>query len=195
MKKHLFLEGLVQTGKSTLIRECITPYMDKVGGLSSQRLLDKDGMACGYRLVPASNFHLNTPYCPGASGTFSLQGAFGTKKDLSVFETLGIALLNTTGQVMLLDEIGGSELLVPPFRKKLYRVLGGDIPCIGVLKLNEKAAFMSRSADYPGEVVDANRRLREALLNQFDAKIILYEEEKRSIIKEEIDRYLKTIFS
>lgn len=164
---HLFLEGPVKTGKSTLLRQCIEPYIEKTGGFSSQRLW-QDGRPCGYRLVPAENLRLDQPYEPGLPGIFTYHHQSDWRKDPAVFETLGVQLLSNLSdcELILLDEIGGSELLVPAFREKLYEVLSGPLPCIGVLKLSSKAAFMSRTSGYPGQVVDYNRQLREDLIGR-----------------------------
>jgi guanylate kinase len=43
MYKHLFLEADSGAGKSTLIRKIIAPYIDKIGGFTSQRLQNENG--------------------------------------------------------------------------------------------------------------------------------------------------------
>ena len=193
MNKHLFLEGQVQAGKSTLIRKCLEPYIDIVGGFSSQRIRGKDDRILGYRLVPAEDFLLDTDDAPDISGVFLYHNKDINKKDPRVFETLGVDLLSPTQnkQLILLDEIGGSELLVPEFKSELYDVLGGDIPCIGVIKLNSKAKFMSDTAGYPGKVVEANARLRQDLTDKFNARIINFDKDSAKIAEQEIKEFLE----
>ena len=192
---HLFLEGPVQTGKSTLIRECIAPYIDQIGGFSSQRLW-QDEKPCGYRLAQASELSLDAVYHPGLSDVFTYHNGDAFKKDPSVFIKRGVEFLEQAGDkpLILLDEIGGSELLVPEFRNKLYEVLSGATCCIGVLKLADKAAFMSRAAGYPGEVVDYNRQLRKDLSDKFGAKILSFRIEEKNALKQEIEKFLEGIF-
>ena len=55
MYRHLFLEGPIQTGKSTLLRRLLAPYKDQIGGFASQRMLNDDGRTIGYRIGPAVN--------------------------------------------------------------------------------------------------------------------------------------------
>ena len=54
---NLFIEGPIQTGKSTLIRkvlrEAFGPSLDGVAGFTSQRLTDAGGQLLGFRLAPA----------------------------------------------------------------------------------------------------------------------------------------------
>lgn len=192
---HLFLEGPAKTGKSTLIRECIAPFISQIGGFSSQRLW-QNGRPCGYRLTSAAELCLDKEYNPQMRHVFTWHDGKTSHKAPEIFETFGIALLSKASEkkLILLDEIGGSELLVPSFREKLYQTLDGPIPCIGVLKLSDKAKFMSKAAGYPGEVVRYNEHLREYLLEHCGTRILSYNKEYRDSLKEEILLFLKEIF-
>lgn len=193
---HLFLEGPVQTGKSTLIRQCISPYMDQIGGFSSQRLW-QNGRPRGYRLAPAGERALDAPLDLNVSGIFTCHSSQGSRKNPLVFEILGVELLEKAKgtSLILLDEIGGAELLVPAFRQKLYEILAGPVPCIGVIKLADKAGFMSRAAGYPGEVVDYNLQLRRDLTESFHGEICPFSPDRRNVIKHKIELFLERIFN
>lgn len=192
---HLFLEGPVQTGKSTLIRECIQPYLHKAGGFSCQRLW-REGIPCGYRITSPRELQLDAPYSPELSGIFLYHFGNESRKDPSVFETLGISMLEQTEgcSLILLDEIGGSELLIPSFRTRLYEILAGSIPCIGVLKLADKAKFMGKTAGYPGTVVEFNEQLRKDLHEKFGASVLSYNPACRDALKKEILQFTERIF-
>ncbi|MFR7986350.1 MAG: nucleoside-triphosphatase [Clostridia bacterium] len=192
---HLFLEGPAKTGKSTLIREEIAPYVDRIRGFSSQRLW-MDGRPCGYRLTPASQLQLDAEYFPQMSGVFTWHNGEESRKNPEVFEQLGVSLLEETSgaPLILLDEIGGSELLVPLFRKRLYEVLSAPIPCIGVLKLSSKAGFMIQAAGYPKEIVALNKHLRDWLLQSGRARILSFSSQNREVIRKEIKQFLKEVF-
>lgn len=192
---HLFLEGPIRTGKSTLLRECLRPFISQIGGFSSQRLW-LHGVPCGYRLTSASTLPLNQEYHPNLSGIFAWRDGKQSKRDLHVFETLGLSLLTTSDEIslILLDEIGGLELLVPPFREKLYEILAGKIPCIGVLKSPVKARFMKPPAGYPDDIASLNGELRASLLANGQTRILSYTPERRGQIKSEIQIFLKEIF-
>lgn len=61
MSKILFLEGPIQTGKSTLIREVLGSHLQECGGFASQRLVDASGQTRGFRIGPASTTDLTAP--------------------------------------------------------------------------------------------------------------------------------------
>lgn len=175
--KHLFLEGPIQTGKSTLIRkvlgECLKEHDDlKVAGFQSQRITDEKGDTVAFRIGPAPETGLTVPACELAinpeSDSDCLAGcvfkAFAsgkTRKFREVFEKQGVELLKksaaTAPHVILLDEIGGEELLCEGFREELYRVLGGETLCIGVIKAEASALRMSRGKD---DIVRLSRQLK-----------------------------------
>lgn len=143
---NLFIEGPIQTGKSTLIRKVLReffgPSLEGVAGFTSQRLTDADGQLLGFRLAPADA--ALTIVCDPASAdnVFKSFTADGTRVDMSVFETAGIRYLDEAletakagqTQVILLDEIGGHELASDAFRRKLYQLLDSEYPCVGVIK-------------------------------------------------------------
>ncbi|MGI6258116.1 MAG: hypothetical protein ACOYJU_08610, partial [Anaerovoracaceae bacterium] len=62
MAQHLFLEGPIRAGKSTFLRHLLRPYMDRVGGFTSQRLLDGQGNTKAFRIGPARGTTLTSPY-------------------------------------------------------------------------------------------------------------------------------------
>ncbi len=192
---HLFLEGSVQAGKSTLLRACIATHACQLGGFSSQRLWH-EGKPCGYRLVPAEDLELDREYEPGLSGIFAGHIGDVSLKDSTVFETLGVRLLSESlgKPLILLDEIGGAELLVPAFRRKLYQVLAGSAPCIGVLKLSDNADFMGRTAGYPAELVERNRQLRRDLLLRFDSEILAFSRSNQQALQGKIQGFLQQVW-
>ena len=56
---NLFIEGPIQTGKSTIIRRCLSDYKGVLGGFSSQRIREKNtGEVLGFSLMPASDFRV-----------------------------------------------------------------------------------------------------------------------------------------
>ena len=178
----IFLEGPIQTGKSTLIRELLGEHLRECGGFTSQRLIRESGETCGFRIGPASTTPLTAPvagFRPGPapsiddgyagdgtpvapapeyllaspdggiySGVFKYFDPMGNvHKTQEVFDILGVHYLTSSRNkpLILLDELGGSELLCEPFRRALYDVLSSGVPCLGVLKLADNARRMQRS--------------------------------------------------
>lgn len=199
MYRHLFLEGPIQMGKSTLLRELLSPYKDMIGGFASQRMLNDDGRTIGYRIGPADSTTLTIPFTEGRDlpGVFRIIHEDGnSEKFPEIFDTYGIELLDAAKgkKLILLDEIGGAELLNTGFREALYDVLAGETPCIGVIKLNSKASFMSKTAGYSSTVAEYNARLREKILNEYGGRILPFERGDNKL-KKEAEEFLCGIFT
>ena len=71
----------------------------------------------------------------------------------------------TRDSLVILDEIGGLELLSPEFSGALYRLLESDVPIIGVLKSPESAETMVKALGMYREFLPAAERLRAFLLS------------------------------
>lgn len=172
--KCLFLQGDSQIGKSTLILESILPFLPVITGFLSQRLI-KYGQTKAFCLTPielaASSLVM---YDAGIPNIF-LENTLGKwQKNEEVFRTYGVKLLsNLTGkQLVVLDEIGGMELLVEPFREKLYEVLSSDIPCIGVIKSHKNKSTMNKSVDLEEKYTVLYEKLYSDIEKTFDGIII-----------------------
>ena len=199
MCRHLFLEGPIQMGKSTLLRELLRPYKDMIGGFASQRMLNDEGRTIGYRIGPADSTTLTIPFTEGCDlpGVFRIIHEDGnSEKFPEVFDTYGIELLDAAKgkKLILLDEIGGAELLNTDFREALYDVLAGETPCIGVIKLNSKASSMSKTAGYSSIVTEYNKSLREKILNEYGGCILPFRRNDDGL-KKETEEFLCGIFT
>jgi hypothetical protein len=159
MNTNLFFEGPVRSGKSTILRQALLPYLPLLGGFVVQRLLALDGAPIAYRLISLEEIKnrgeagkvlftaVDAPYPNGGleNNPDSVSDIFlwvsPRRMDLTVFETKGIACLHqsTLNQIILLDEIGGVDLLCTNFRDELFAVLKSSTPCIGIIKEKEKA--------------------------------------------------------
>ena len=107
MAKHLFLEGPIQIGKSTFLRQFLAPYASQIAGFSSQRLTDIGGDTIAFRIVDAQDFRLTMPYedaiksnesMPEAlqnSGVFRVIPKGGKSENYyDVFENIGLKFLD-----------------------------------------------------------------------------------------------------
>lgn len=205
MSKHLFLEGPIQTGKSTLIRHCLGEHLTECGGFTSQRLIGADGSTKGFRIGPACATPLTAEADGPGPDTFKYFREDGTVLvDQSVFETVGVSLL-TSGKsrpLILLDEIGGSELLCPRFYHALYEILSGDIPCLGVLKLHENARRLQNqyAEENRPTIADLNLALRRKILDECGGQILYYERtgsssDEEDTVRNELTGFIRTVFS
>jgi len=197
MKKHFFLEGPIQEGKSTLIRKIIKDHLHRVGGFSSQRLLNDCGETVGFRLAPAAEaMALTAKYSPGLSDVFLYFDGEKTKMEPEIFTEIAINYLRESEgkELILLDEIGGIELLAPNFRLELYEILKRDIPCLGVLKLEISMRHMCDNAAVDRDCIDYHLKLRADLINRFGADIIRFERSYSEEAENAMKLFLESVF-
>ena len=196
MYKHLFLEADSGAGKSTLIRKIIAPYIDEIGGFTSQRLQNENNETIAFRIVPAQDLRLAVPYEDTPESIFRIitEDVRGLNKP-EIFESEGLKYLtdNDGKKLILLDEIGGIELRNDAFREKLHEVLAGDIPCIGVIKQNQKAARMSCQDGKTPITVQYNTEFREKMESKYNCKILQFQRNDPEV-ESEVYHFITNIF-
>ena len=194
MYRHLFIEGPIQTGKSTLLKNFLQPYSNDTAGFTCQRLTDKNGQTIAFRLGSADSTPLTAPYSPAADNIFRIIA--GEKKgynNINVFDTAA-DLINAeeNKRIILLDEIGGIEMLNESFRATLYNTLAGTVPCIGVLQQKNNAAAMS-TADLNNESISFyNNQLRQAITQ--NNGVILEYKRNDTALQKKIKDFLSGVF-
>jgi nucleoside-triphosphatase len=197
MKKHLFLEGSVQEGKSTLIRSLIKDYLPDIGGFSCQRLLDDTGRTLGFRAVPAFEaLELTAEYISVMPGLFLHFEDGKATASTEIFTDMVIGFLEHSKEkkLILLDEVGGIELMIPEFRRTLYEILDGTVPCLGVIKLESGIHTISRRLDMNHEVISCHRKFRSELTGRFHSDIIRFSRTKPEESEIVIRAFIRKIF-
>ena len=172
MISNLFFQGPVRSGKSSALRRELLPYLAELGGFVVQRLLDDGGSPVAYRMVSLDQIRqmgeaggalfleVDAPYSAvvrdGKSGIFLFTSPREVRKE--VFETAGVRCLQAAqgSKLVLLDEIGGVDLLCPLFRQALVALIRRNVPCIGVIKEIEKA----RDARFYNQELRASLNIR-----------------------------------
>lgn len=194
MYRHFFLEGPIQTGKSTLLKMLLQPHINDVAGFSCQRLTDKNGNTVAFRLGHADNTPLTAPYSPDSDNIFRIiAGENKGYNNIGVFDKAA-ELLNVSNnkKIILLDEIGGIEMLNESFRNALYETLAGITPCIGVIKQQNKAAAMSAAASKQKNILFYNNQLRQ-FIRENNGNILEFRRNDAAL-KKEIQVFLRKIF-
>ena len=159
MKRHLFLTGSIGCGKSTAITVALGEKITQCGGFLTRR----------YR-EPNLHFRLESP--DGQHSETFLDFSDGKPRlNMDVFSQSGVSLLR--GDILVLDEIGGIELLCPEFAAALEQVLRADIPVIGVLKGIGPAGALVEALGLSEAYIRAADRLRSQLRD--DENTLLYE--------------------
>ena len=66
--KHLFLEGPIRSGKSTLIKSCLKEFKGSLGGFSCKRYRDGSGDIRAFGLTGPDDFDVDGLYDPAVCG-------------------------------------------------------------------------------------------------------------------------------
>ena len=166
MKKNLFLTGPIGCGKSTSIATALGENIAKAGGFLTIRQRDDTGRAVAYWLKRPD----------GSDGQVIIQYQNRPyTMHPEVFEDLGIRLLEEAknASYVILDEIGGFEVLSEPFMAALLQLLDSDIPCIGVMKGVAPASKMIEKLGLGEVYVRKTEELRSWMCQ--DENTLLYE--------------------
>ena len=181
MKRKLFLTGPMGCGKSTAIAAAIGEKLPEFGGFLTKRIRNDAGKAIA--------FYLERP--DGKQREVFLDCETDLPKiDLEVFEKTAPKLLK--GNCVVLDEIGGLELLCPAFMTALDTLLKRDIPVIGVLKAEGPAGAMIQKLGLMQEYELAANRFRETLRNDPDTLVYdcgKFDEEALRLAKDWVKEY------
>lgn len=159
MKRRLFLTGPIGCGKSTAIANALGEKITCCGGFLTRRHRD-EVLSFTLESTDSKKCEIFLDFPDG-------QPRFHPE----VFPQLGVELL--AGKVLVLDEIGGVELLCSEFLTALNGVLDSDIPIIGVLKGEGPSGALVRKLGLSDEYNLAAARLRTYLLQ--DKNTLLYE--------------------
>lgn len=166
MKKNLFLTGSVGCGKSTSIATALGEALSEAGGFLTVRQKDETGRAVAYWLQK-----------PDGSGKQCIidYSAKPYTMHMEVFEEFGVQLLKEAQNAgyVILDEIGGFEVLSDPFTDALQQLLESDVPVIGVMKGAAPASKMIQKLGLGDAYVQKAEQLRQWMRQ--DENTLLYE--------------------
>lgn len=191
--KCLFLQGDSQTGKSTLILKSIQPFLSVTTGFLTQRLL-KESETKAFCLKPIESADASiAAYDVKKPDIFLEHSMDKWHRYEEVFETTGINLLtNLNGKkLIVLDEIGGMELLIEPFREKLYEVLSSGIPCIGVIKSYRNKAAMEKSVNLEQKYSILYQKLFRDIESNFGGIIISTNDSTKRYIESSVQTFIE----
>lgn len=191
--RHFFLTGTSGIGKSTLLMEVLQEMEFPISGFFAQRQLLPDGTTGGFRLLPwGSRLPLTATYQAEASDLFIKKSDTGWQKDLHVFQTTAITLLNEKTPLKCLDEIGGTELLVPEFLNALYALLESDVYCVGVIKSPQNLTSMMTRVEMKKQEAIKLQKLHKDMTQQFHSVIVELTAFNREEVKLALKNFIKT---
>lgn len=190
MKKHLFLTGVSGIGKTTIIRQALGSAAGYAGGFITERVADGDGSVEGFDLYPAAA-------AIGHDGFDGLRfldlGTTPPRKDNEVFRESAAQMLREAEYYpfVMLDEIGGFEMLIPQFRNELAQLLNSDAPIIGVIKGAENAEELRASFGLGEKFTMLTDNLRAVLANDEDTVVIEVKQRGDETAKRIVEAWVK----
>lgn len=161
---NLFLHGPIGVGKSTLLQEVMTPVVSSVCGMFTQRI-QASGKTLGYRaaLINGAFLPVETVFSPDLDGVFLMDGQrFAEKLDDLILQVE--RLIQSVGiRLVLLDEIGGIELMSGVFWDALSRILVSGKPCVGVYKSVDNIRHMASVLNLGTEYLERHEEMRQLI--------------------------------
>ena len=174
-KRHIFLTGEKQVGKSTIIRrflEVTGLLPEKLGGFRSENRPESDDRLSVYLVSPAGTEELNRENRIMIRSPGIREQRYHPEIFPEVFENKGVELLRSDGSesLILMDELGFAEEEAPSFQKAVLETLDGPVPVLGVLRQGP-GEFLNQVASHPLvsviRVTEENREEITALMRFF----------------------------
>lgn len=167
MKRVLLLEGPRACGKSTMILQALGGALPWAGGYMTLRVEQGDRRGYAHRLPKDMTGVDARAFEPQERGVFLIRENGRVQRREEALLSFTLPLLRGIGShpFAVLDEVGGYELTLAPFREALYAAFGGSTPIVGVLKSRENSLGMARRAGLDDAYLaayDAFRRYLEA---------------------------------
>ena len=141
-RKHLFLTGPKQIGKSTVLRKLLQDRDEKIGGFRTVRIPLEDGASI-HMVAPSEREYTDE------------NRIFSRRKgvlyiDPSDFDRIGCSLLAASCDcdLILMDELGPNEADSDAFRQAVWNTLDGEVPVYGVLQVAD-SDFLDAVASRP----------------------------------------------
>ncbi len=155
---RMFLTGVVQTGKSTVIDRALARLPFSVGGIRTKRIPAGEDRAT----------YILEDVISGVTVKFAESDPSGMKVDTEVFETAGVQAIRRSleeADLTLLDELGRMEREAGRFQQQVFAALEGHRRVLGVIKA-EKNAFLDAVRAFQGiELLEVTRDNRDGLVD------------------------------
>ncbi|MDR1217009.1 MAG: nucleoside-triphosphatase [Oscillospiraceae bacterium] len=134
MKRHIFLTGEIQVGKSTAIRKFLDNTSVGADGFLTHILRER-----GSRELAVARFDTERGETDWRQAAVTSPLRSAALRDL--FDSHGAAIVNASGgrQIVIMDELGALEEDSPAFKSAVVNKLDGQTPVLGVIKKAESA--------------------------------------------------------
>jgi len=204
---HLFLQGDIRIGKSTLIRKAILSYLNDVGGYYVQRIYANDNPKryIGFAVKPVSmkdDYQLNA-YVNSLSdvnGLFLYCNQLGIWQQIpGVFTRAAVDYMNNAilqkKKLIIMDELGGVELEDIAFSKTVLSILNGDIPVLGVLKLPLNVQKFKKAAGGKYDIaIEKIQRIYDEIKNHKKVTVLTLSKTEDFSVETKLLGFVKGVF-
>lgn len=159
-RKHLFLTGPKQIGKSTVLRKLLQDRDARIGGFRTVRIPLEDGASI-HMVAPSE-----TEYTDENRIFFRRKGVLYI--DPADFDRIGCGLLANCGDcdLILMDELGPNEANSEKFRQAVWKVLDGGLPVYGVLQVADSDFLDAVAARPDVQVITISQENRDNMPGQ-----------------------------
>lgn len=149
-------------GKSTLIRNFLDQFSGNVGGFRTVRTMDYLGDRYSVHLVRPGQ------KCFTEDNLLFLCPPTRDDAVIERFEALGCAALEDTAgcDLLLMDELGPTEVKAEKFRKAVLAALDGEVPIIGVLQKAESDFLDAIKNHKDVDVIEVTMENRDKLASR-----------------------------
>lgn len=189
MGSNLFFTGLSGAGKSTLIQQALQMVCIWPAGFRTIRVYDDHDKVCAYVVSDVRSPELAVRFMTRDEGE-------EWRRDDLLFCRVALDALEQAEafDVILMDEIGGKELLNVPFRQRIIEILESPIPCIGVLKDRSGMERQIRKQDPDNDTYrEAYEQLRTFLEKSSDSTFLTVTKHNREAMFTTAVSFLKKI--
>lgn len=137
---HIFLQGNIRIGKSTLIQQALKNHIKQVGGYFVQRVwIGDEYKGFAIHSIEKEEYVLSkkVEHMSKVKNLFLYEDYNGKwVSNQNLFEEIVLCSLKNrrTKKLILMDELGGIELKWTGIMNQILKVFDEDIPIIGVLK-------------------------------------------------------------
>ena len=156
-RKHLFLTGPKQIGKSTVLRKLLQDRNVKICGFRTVRILQEDG----------ASIHM---VAPSETEYTDENRIFSRRKgilyiDPADFDRIGCGLLANCSDcdLILMDELGPNEANSEKFRQAVWNTLDGEISVYGVLQVADSDFLDAVAARPDVQVITISQENRDSM--------------------------------
>lgn len=171
MISKLLLQGPSGSGKTSLILQTLQQAKLSAGGFVVQRLLLPTGVRA-YCLTPAAEAYSPClPYEPEQTGIFLDITADGAQFSADGF-LRQFTVLTENQPFLVLDEIGGVELELPPVRQRLRELFRSDSVILGVWKSRANLERMIVRGNLTTDLLDYHDELETLFSSTHGALLV-----------------------